>query len=206
MHGKSFCTSQFTCLASVLHLSSGRKYRMRLSPQPLPAHASGILGFSGDSWDASWILLSRPNYTHTWLTSHHHGHGLLGNWNAKVGSQELPGVTGKFGLGVQNGAGQRLTEFCKPLFQQPERRLYTWTSPEGQHQNQIRYILYGRRWISSIQLAKTRLGADCGSDHELLIAKLRPKLKKMGKINRPFRYDLNQIPHDYTVEVTDSRD
>ena len=54
---------------------------------------------------------------------------------------------------------------------------------------------------SSIQSAKTRLGADCGSDHELLIAKLRLKLKKVGKTTRPFRYDLNQIPYDYTVEV-----
>ena len=54
---------------------------------------------------------------------------------------------------------------------------------------------------SSIQSAKARLGADCGSDHELLIAKFRLKLKKMEKITRPFRYDLNQIPYDYTVEV-----
>ena len=52
-----------------------------------------------------------------------------------------------------------------------------------------------------IQPAKTRLGADCGSDHELLIAKFRLKLKKVGKTTRPFRYDLNQIPYDYTVEV-----
>ena len=54
---------------------------------------------------------------------------------------------------------------------------------------------------SSLQLTKTRLGADCGSDHELLIAKFRLKLRKVGKITRPFRYDLNQIPYDYTVEV-----
>ena len=55
---------------------------------------------------------------------------------------------------------------------------------------------------SSIQSAKTRPGADCGSDHELLIAKFRLKLKKVGKTTRPFRYDLNQIPYYYTVEVT----
>ena len=59
-----------------------------------------------------------------------------------------------------------------------------------------------KRWRSSIQSAKTRLGADCGSDHELLIAKFRLKLKTVGKTTRPFRYDLNQIPYDYTVEVT----
>ena len=62
-------------------------------------------------------------------------------------------------------------------------------------------MLCNQRWRSSIQSAKTILGADCGSDHELLIAKFRLKLKKVGKTTRPFRYDLNQIPYDYTVEV-----
>ena len=87
------------------------------------------------------------------------------------------------------------------LFQQHKRRFYTWTSPDGQHQNQIDYILCSQRWRSSIQSRKTRPGADCGSDHELLIAKFRLKLKKVGKTTRPLRYDLNQIPYDYTVEV-----
>ena len=87
------------------------------------------------------------------------------------------------------------------LFQQHKRRLYTWTSPDGQHQNQIDYILCSQRWRRSIQSAKTKPGADCGSDHELLIAKFRLKLKKVGKTTRLFRYDLNQILHDYTVEV-----
>ena len=87
------------------------------------------------------------------------------------------------------------------LFQQHKRRLYTWTSPDGQHRNQIDYILCNQRWRNSIQSAKTRPGADCGSDRELLIAKFRLKLKKVGKTTRPFRYDLNQIPYDYTVEV-----
>ena len=88
------------------------------------------------------------------------------------------------------------------LFQQHKRRLYTWTSPDGQHRNQIDYILCSERWRRSIQSAKTRPGADCGSDHELLIAKLRLRLKKVGKTTRSFRYDLNQIPYDYTVKVT----
>ena len=100
-------------------------------------------------------------------------------------------------------------EFCQEnalviantLFQQHNRRLYTWTSPDGQHQNQIDYILCSQRWRSSIQSAKTRPGADCGSDREFLIAKSRLKLKKVGKITRPFRYDLNQIPYDYIAEV-----
>ena len=91
----------------------------------------------------------------------------------------------------------------KHPFQQHERWLwlYSWTSPDGQHQNQIDYILCSQRWRSSTQSAKTRLGADCGSDHELLITKFRLKLKKAGKTTRPFRYDLNQIPYDYPVEV-----
>ena len=113
------------------------------------------------------------------------------DWNAKVGSQEIPGVICKFGLGVQNEAGQRLTEFCQEnamvmtitLFQQHKRRLYTWTSPDAQHR------LCRQRWRSSIQSAKTRTGADCGSDHDLLFGKFKLKLKKLGKITRPFRYD-----------------
>ena len=127
---------------------------------------------------------------------------IIGDWNAKVGSQEIPGGTGKFGLGIRNETGQRVTEVCQEnalvtaniLFQQHKRRLFTWTSPDGQHQNQTDYILCRQRWRSSIQSAKTRPGADCGSDHELLIAKLRLKLKRVGKTTRPFRYDLNQIP------------
>ena len=133
---------------------------------------------------------------------------IIGDWNAKVGSQETPGVTGKFGVGVQNEAGQRLIEFwqesalviANTLSQQHKRRLCTWRSPDGQHWNQIDYIC-SQRWRNSIQSAETRLGADCGSDHELLIAKFRLKLKKVGKTTRPFRYDLNQIPYVYTVEV-----
>ena len=77
----------------------------------------------------------------------------IGDWNAKVGSQETPGVTGKFGLGIRNEAEQRLIEFCQEnalaiantLFQQHKRRLYTWTSPDGQHRNQNDYILCSQR-------------------------------------------------------------
>ena len=127
---------------------------------------------------------------------------IIGDCNAKVGSQETPGVTSKFGLGMRNEAGQRLIEFCQEnalviantLFQQHKRRLYTWISPDGWHQNQIDYILCSQRWRSSIQSAKTTPRADCGSDHELLTAKFRLKLKKVGKTTRPFKYDLNQIP------------
>ena len=84
---------------------------------------------------------------------------------------------------------------------QHKRRLHAWTSPDSQHRNQTDYILWSQRWRNSIQLAKTKLGAGCGSDHELLIAKFILKLKKVGKTARPFRYEINQIPNDYTVEV-----
>ena len=90
---------------------------------------------------------------------------------------------------------------ASPLFQQHKRGLYTWTSPDGQHRTQIDFIFCSQRWRSSIQSAKTRPGADCHSDHELLIAKIKLKFKKVGKTTRPFKYDLNQIPYDYTVEV-----
>ena len=114
---------------------------------------------------------------------------IIGDWNAKVGSQETPGVTGKFGLGIWNEAGQRLIEFCQEntlvsaniLFQQHKRRLYTWTSPDGRHRNQIDSILCSQRWRSSIQSAKSSPGADCGSDHLLLVNKLRLKLKEVEK-------------------------
>ena len=88
---------------------------------------------------------------------------ITGDWNAKVGSQEIPGVTGKFGLGVQNETDQRLTEFfqenalviANTLFQQHKRRLYIWTLPDGQYQNQIDYIRCSQRW-RGIESGKTR--------------------------------------------------
>ena len=96
---------------------------------------------------------------------------IIGDWDAKVGNQEVPGVTGKFALRVQNEVKQRLTEFCQEnalviantLFQQHKRRLYMWTSPDGQYWNQIDYILCSQRWRDSTELAKTKPGADCGS-------------------------------------------
>ena len=97
---------------------------------------------------------------------------IVGDWNAKVGSQETPGVTGKFGLRIWNEAGQRLIEFfqenalviANTLFQQHKRRLYTWTSLDGQHQNQIDYILCNQRWRSSIE------------DQELTVAQIMNSL------------------------------
>ena len=92
---------------------------------------------------------------------------IVVDWNAKVGSQETPGVAGKFGLGIRNEAGQRLIEFCQEnalaiantVFQKHKRRLYTWTSPDGQHRNQIDYTLCSQRWRSSTQSAKNKTGS-----------------------------------------------
>ena len=108
---------------------------------------------------------------------------IIGDWNAKVGSQETPGVIGKVGLGVWSEAGQRLIEFCQEnalviantLFQQHKRRLYTWTSPEGQHQNQIDYILCSQRWGSSIQSTK--------QNRELTVAQIMNSLLPNSDLN-----------------------
>ena len=105
----------------------------------------------------------------------------------------LTRITGKFDLKVENEGGQRLTEFCQEntlaiantLFQQNKIRLYMWTSPDDQYWNQIDNILCSQRWRSSIQSAKPRLGADCGSDHELFIAKFRLKFKKVEETTGP---------------------
>ena len=110
------------------------------------------------------------------LTPRKHVFFTIGDWNAKVGSQETPGVTGKFGLGMWNEAGQRLIEFCQEnalviantLFQQHKRRLYTWTSPDGQHRNQIDSFLCSQRWRSSIQSKK--------QDQELTVAQIMNSL------------------------------
>ena len=108
---------------------------------------------------------------------------IIEDWNAKVESQEIPGVTGKFGLGRRNEAGQRLIEFCQEnalvitntLFQQHKGRLYTWTSPDGQHRNQIDYILCSQRWRSSIQSKK--------QDQELTVAQIMNSLLPNSDLN-----------------------
>ena len=99
------------------------------------------------------------------------------------------------------GSPDQRSILCLLYWQADSLQLSHKGSPKEKISHQIDYILCSQRWRSSIQSAKTRLGADYGSDHELLIAKFRLKLKKVGKTTRPFRYDLNQIPYNYTVEV-----
>ncbi|XP_072041109.1 craniofacial development protein 2-like [Amphiura filiformis] len=121
-------------------------------------------------------------------------------------------AVGKFGLGKANERGERLADFCNEnelivtntLFQQHPRRLYTWISPDGRTRNQIDYILIKRRWRSSVKVAKTYPGADCGSDHQLLVAEIRSKLKSVKRDTPPRRYDVNRINDQYRVEVRNS--
>ena len=109
-------------------------------------------------------------------------------WNAKVGSQETPGVTGKFGLGIWNEAGQRLIAFCQEnalliantLFQQHKRRLYTWTSPDGQHRNQIDYILCSQEYNICIGEA---LYSQQKQDQELTVAQIMNSLLPNSDLN-----------------------
>ena len=120
----------------------------------------------------------------------------IGDWNAKVKFKRYLEKQANLALEYKK---KQVKEFCQEnalviantLFQQHTRRLCTWTSPDGQHRNQTDYILCSQRWRISTHSAKTRLGGDCGSNHELLIAKFRLKLKKVGKTTRPLRYDLN---------------
>ena len=108
---------------------------------------------------------------------------IIGDWNAKVGSQETPGVTGKFGLGVQNEARQRLIAFCQKnalviannLFQQHKRRFYTWTSPDGQHQNQIDYILCSQDGEALYSLQK--------QDRDLTVTQIMNSLSPNSDLN-----------------------
>ena len=145
----------------------------------------------------------RPFRTNTQKRCPFHYRGL----KAKVGNQETPGVTGKFGLRVQNEAGNRLIEFCQEnalviansLFQQHKRRLYTWTSQNGQHQNLIIFFVAKDGVVLHSQKKQ---------DWELTVAQiinsLLPNLDlnwRNGKTTRPFWYDLSQIPYDYTAEM-----
>ena len=138
---------------------------------------------------------------------------IIGHLNAKVGSQEIPGVTGKFGLGVQIEAGQRLMEFYQ------ENELVIANTLFQQHKTLrmdiTRWSVLKSDWLFSLQpkmeklytVSKNKIGSWLWlSYHELFIAKFRLQLKKVGKTTGQSRYDLNQIPYNYTVEVTDSRD
>jgi hypothetical protein len=134
---------------------------------------------------------------------------LIGEWNCKIGKGEEPGMAGRYGLGNRNEAGEQMLEFCEEndLFlantyvQQSERSLYTWTSPDGQYRNQIDYILGRRRWRSAFQSVKTRPDDECGSDHELLTATVRIKLKNTQHTEKGWRLDNENTPEEYKSEI-----
>lgn len=138
---------------------------------------------------------------------------MIGDFNAKIGAghchEEEKVAIGKYGLGERNKRGDSLVDFCignelvvaNTLFQQHPRRLYTWQSPDGKTRNQIDYILIKRRWKSSLRIAKTLPGADIGSDHQLLIANIRVKLKRVETSLRSKRFDLGRIDDQYRVET-----
>ena len=138
---------------------------------------------------------------------------LTGDFNSKVGDCSTnSNVMGNNGLGEQNERGERLVEFCdengfvivNTLFKQHPRRLYTWTSPNQKTRNQIDYIMVKRRWRSSCVYAKTHPGADCGSDHQLLVAGLRMKLRRIKAQKKPARLDMAQIDDQKNIGPTNT--
>ena len=142
---------------------------------------------------------------------------IMGDFNAKVGketAEEEEKIKGPFGIGQRNERGAKLIEFClennlcitNTLSKQHPRRLYTWTSPDGNTRNQIDYILVQRRWITSILSVKTLPGADCDSDHELLVADYKLRVKTTKKQAGPIRFDTNAIPLEYNIEIQNKFD
>ena len=134
---------------------------------------------------------------------------IIGDWNAKVGSQEIPRIIGKFGFGVQNEEEKWLIRVLsrehaghrKTLFQQNKRLLYTWTSSDCQYWNQIDYILCSKDGKALYSQQKQNLELTVAQIISSLLQNSGLNWTKVGKINRQFRYNLNQICYDYTVEV-----
>ena len=134
---------------------------------------------------------------------------ILGDWNAKVGREATQSVTGGFGLGERNDRGEYLIDFCvfnnlaimNTFFKMHDRRLSTWTSPDKKTKNQIDYVICQQRWKSSICRVTTRPGADCASDHNLLVAEIKVKLKSIQQPKRKIKFDLSNITPEYNVEI-----
>ena len=137
---------------------------------------------------------------------------VMGDLNAKLGCDNPPtNNVGRFGLGERNDAGQRLADFCatnqlsvcNTRFQQHPRRLYTWTHPSGKWKNQIDYIMIGSRWRSDVIDAKTRPGADCGTDHNLLVADLRFRLSRRIFRKKSSKLDYARTPACFGERVAE---
>ena len=143
---------------------------------------------------------------------------VMGDFNAKVGT-EATEVSGQFGLGEKNERGERLIQFCQEeklivtntMFQHPMKNLYTWSSPGDLYRNQIDYVLVRERFRNNVKNVKTYPGADINSDHCLLLAKLRIKIKKVRKSTKTIKYNIDLLKErDYktrfSVEVKNQFD
>ena len=192
-------------------ISKMKEWSLFIPKQSIHCHSNPGQCSNEQCWRSwSWTLLWRPTRPSRSNTKKRHPFYHRGleyksrksrdSWSNR---QVWPWSTKWSGAKANRMLPRQRTGHSKHPISSHKRQHYTRrTSPDGQHQNQIDYILYSQRWRSSIQSAKTRPGADCGSYHEHLIAKCRPKWKKVGKTTRPFTYDLNQITYNYTVEVT----
>ena len=134
---------------------------------------------------------------------------VIGDWNAKVGQDETNGTTGRFGLGERDERGDQLVEFCSrndfpimnTFFTLHAWRLYTWISPDQTTRNQIDYIIFKTRWRSSVSRVTTLPGADCGTDHTLLIADIKIKLKRIKRAKQTPKYYVENIGLEFAVKV-----
>ena len=134
---------------------------------------------------------------------------IMGDWNTKTGRTAKLECVGQYGLCTRNERGDKLEESCmtnglvigNTLFQHHPRRLWTWASPDGIPRNQIDFTMIKKRWRSSLQNVKTRPSANCGSDHQLLTARMKLKLKVRKGNATPARYDVERIPAQFNVEV-----
>ena len=135
---------------------------------------------------------------------------IMGDFNAKLGKGSTTiKLIGPYGLRERNERGDRLEGFViendlaitNTLFQQPKRRLYTWTTPNGEHRNQIDFILMKQKWRTSLKNAKMLPASDCGTDHKMLSITLKLKMVKMKREPNPVCYDMNNISNEFTVEV-----
>ena len=138
---------------------------------------------------------------------------IMGDFNAKVGQlRNNKPSCGSFGLGDQNERGADLVEFCQSnnlviantIFEHHPRHLYTWTSPDKKTRNQIDYIIIDQKWKSALKNAKTRPGADCNTDHQLLVIDMQVRLKKLNKVISPLRLDYTSFNNEYNVKVSNS--
>ena len=138
---------------------------------------------------------------------------ISGDFNAKVGKQYRNSeCNGKFGLGEENDRGTDLLEFCRSnnlviantLFEHHPRHLYTWISPDKNTRNQIDFVMINQKWKASLKNAKTKPGADCNSDHQLLIVDIQFRLKKLPVPVTPLKLDYSSIDEVCRVKICNS--